>query len=280
VSRPYSPIEHLALTVFLDADLRDHWFAMLAYSTYIDDSASQGIIGTGVAAGYVAKIDQWVKFKEEWNSILDDPYFGLPPDTVFHMKEFAPSTGQFACLKGKTKERDELMKRLSSIIRARVRIGVSCSVESGDYAEVDKQFMLTECFGNAFAFCGRYSVGRVCQWALKNDIPTNHIEYVVEQGTRGFHELSQTMVRDGFPAPIPKPKGRGCAPLQAADLWAWEMNKACREAFAGALKELRKSLDSLSDLAHEGGGLYESRERLIEFCVQNNVPPRTKFSDV
>jgi hypothetical protein len=186
------------------------------------------------------------------------------------MKDFAHSRGVFEQFRGNESKRKEFLKKLVASIKVRVRKSFSCVVAPDDYWEVNENYLLRENLGNPYAFCGRHCVARVRMWANSFNYPEDSIRYVFEQGTRGKGELMQVMKRDGFPAPIFKPKST--AALQAADFVAWEHTKA----FDSAQREFRRSLIALNRIPNDWG-IYP-RQRLVQLCRNSsfalrNPPP-------
>jgi hypothetical protein len=183
------------------------------------------------------------------------------------MKDFAHSRGEFAHLKGKEAERKSLLEKLVATIRVRVRMSFSCVVSPDDYAAVDKQYLLSEQFGNPYSFCGRHCVARVRTWGTDNGYPLDEFRYVFEQGAKGRGLLVEVMERDGFPRP--DFEGKEISPLQAADFVAWEHTKALDDA----QERFRKSLLALNKIPNNWD-IY-TRERLEYLCQEARFERRS-----
>jgi hypothetical protein len=101
---------------------------------YIDDSGSQGEGPVFVLAGYLAEPNQWRKFSEQWQIALD-----LPPRLkvvkIQHALRLEEGWGRFTAA-----QRDERLKRFSSIIHRHVRMGLVVSAGWGDLRKIRERF--------------------------------------------------------------------------------------------------------------------------------------------
>jgi hypothetical protein len=242
-------------------------------TAYFDDSGGRDT-NTVVIAGYVAPDLQWQRFTNEWNTIMNDPYFGLPEGTIFHMREFAHSLSAFRLFKDHKRDEDvafkrqKFIERLVSITKIRATMSFSCSFRLEDYRAVNKEYFLKETFGGPFAFAARTCVGRVRQWAHSKvpRIGTHEIGFVFEDGMQGKGDLITSMARDGFPSPTFRPKDTLLPPLQAADLIAWEFHKAMKQAFENELVALRASFEALLKMPGDNG-VFTTAEDILTKCV-------------
>jgi hypothetical protein len=276
---PYCSIRHHAYSIFLEEDLERFWMAM--FTAYFDDSGGSET-GTVVMAGFVAPVLQWNKFKDEWNGVLDHPDYGLPAETIFHMKDFIGSRRAFSVFEGhvqdalKAKNRKSFMERLIAFTKIRATMSHSLSLRLQDYEQANESYQLKENFGSAWAFAGRACAGSVRQWAKQRGINLSEIEFVFEDGMKGKGELQDSMKRDGFLMPTFRPKSRQWPPLQAADLLAWEFHKVMKQAFANDLKHFRKSFESLMKLSGENG-VFQNADELISKCIIPLGVPQRKI---
>jgi len=250
---------------------------MAMYTAYYDDSGSPDQTLAFVVAGFLAKTQQWIHFEKNWKAILKD--FGMD---YFHMREYAHSVGQFRMWKNhKTdpKEKDDrelFLRRLLAEILVRANTGLGCAVIMEDYNAVNQEYMLEEFF-KPYALCGRTCVAKACLWANRWNIPESEVLHVFEDGTEDKGALIEMIKKDKGFTPIFMNK-RECAPLQAADLMAYEHLLANRDVFRKRIEsfdELRYPLKVIDKLRHEESdwGTY-LRKDLEALCVKSGLPRR------
>lgn len=241
------------------------------FTVYFDDSGGKDT-DTIVVAGFVAPVLQWEKFKHEWNGVLSDPDYGLPPGTIFHMSEFAHSKRAFEVFANHQKDeninfqRKRFIERLVAFTRIRATMSFSCSFRLNDYEEANKQYVLREAFGGPFSFAGRTCAGKVRQWAESKNINISNIEFIFEDGMQGKGNWQEVMERDGFLMPTFRPKSKEWPPLQAADLIAWEFHKHMKLAFDQDLSGFRGSFEALQQIPGDHG-VFSSLDDLLSKCI-------------
>ena len=95
---------------------------LMVYQAFIDDSGSEPQSPVIVLAGFVANHAEWAKFSDEWDAALKVP----PALGYFKMTEAANLAGEFSKDKGWTKaKRDERVVGLARIIRKHVKTQVA-----------------------------------------------------------------------------------------------------------------------------------------------------------
>ena len=107
------------------------WMVSL-YRAHIDDSG-RGQEPVFVLAGFIATIDQWVNFTDEWSEALRS----IRRLDYFKMKEAAAIEGQF---RGWSEpERNNLLLQMVDIIERNVIAGVCSVIRHDDYRTVFKR---------------------------------------------------------------------------------------------------------------------------------------------
>jgi hypothetical protein len=268
--REYLPLEHLALSIFLD-NAQDRC-PMAMFTAYFDDSGSpdQGVCLT--VAGYVSTVEKWIRFEKEWRAILYENDI-----EYFHMKEYAHSVGQFKKWKGKEGKRKIFLKRLVACVKKTAHKSFSSAALLKEYNEMDALYPLHEAAGYPFAMCGRSCAAKINRWRQRNNI-AEPIELIFESGTKHAADLFRVLKRDGLPLPIFKDKKEFGA-LQAADFVAWEHTKALTGLHLGTikgLKDIRKSLAALNSIPNDWG--VQTRNDLEVSCQMIGLPLRSTLS--
>jgi hypothetical protein len=244
------------------------------FTAYFDAAGNTGT-GVTIVSGWLASVDQWKRFDEDWRQLLkryDVPYF--------HMKEFAHSKKVFSSWERDEERRTSFLCAAVDIIAAYVYSGFACVVTQDVFNRVNRTHKLSEWAGNAYSLAGRDCVAHVRKWIRLhgNGAP---VKYVFERGDSGKGHLMRVMERDKYSMPIfassrDTPDGElGMLPLQAADFAAYEM----RKAFLGLggyapLSQYRKSIKALASIP-AWWGQYKERD-LVDLCNAAHVPLRVK----
>jgi hypothetical protein len=248
------------------------------FTIYYDDSGSPNDTLAVVVAGLLASDEQWLEFARNWNKTLRQ--FGI---SLFHMKEFAHSRGEFSkwrehkAIESQRLERERFLGQLLGHIVLRVQHSFGQAVIMDDYREVSKRFPLVEGDITPYALCGRTCLARASAWAEKYGIPERNIQHVFEDGSLGKGSFIDRALKDKAISPVFKKKNES-VPLQAADLLAYEYLLGCRDIFrrgVDALEQLRFPLRRLEVIPHEplDWGTYD-RDDLEKFCTAVGVPQK------
>lgn len=248
---------------------------MTKFTAYFDDSGSPDSTSAVVVAGFLTSDEQWIHFQRNWNDTLNR--FGIP---LFHMKEFAHSVGEFSKFKNNREDREFFLRQLLSHIALRVRHSCGHAVLMSDFRKVNESYAFEAWDFTPYSLCGRTCLASVSNWAAEQSIPEDQISYVFEDGSKGKGTLIHRILRDKGITPIFKKKHES-VPLQAADLFAYEM-------LAGSRAIFEKSVDSFDDLRYPirqlrslirrpmDWGTYEQAD-LEKFCVNAGVPRRNSM---
>ena len=182
-----------------------------------------------IVAGFVSSVNDWLDFDREWKDRLSRD--GLE---YFHAQPFAQSSGPFKNgWEGNTRRRHSLMRDLVGIIISHAHRKEACVVPNRTHSanmspEIRKAFRL-----EAYPLAGRTVAKKVMDYAIS--FRSRYVpEFVFEDGDLDKGMLMERFEKDGYPKPIFKPKKDtvnkqtglitpGYTPLQAADLWAYEL---------------------------------------------------------
>lgn len=220
---------------------------LLALQFYIDDSGKNDP-PVFVLAGFVASVDAWLAFHEDWKAALDRS----PRLEFFKMSDANQCNGIF---RGFSKaERDNKVLELASIIRNHVEFGVSIAIPHAAYDNVFKgrimrdydtpyavaQNLMMNRIHNALAEAGNYEEVDV---VFDRQLGQEHII------TSGFTHGQSAMppeIQARFPtAPIFADDKR-TLPIQAADMLAWHIRRSWKEG-RDRLKQLSAAGPILAD---------------------------------
>jgi hypothetical protein len=251
------------------------------YTVYYDDSGSPNDTPVVVVAGLLASDEQWVEFERNWNETLQR--FGI---SLFHMKEFAHSRGEFSkwkehqAIESQRLERERFLRQLLAHIVLRVQHSFAHAVIMDDYRAVNEIYPLAEGDLTPYALCGRTCLARASVWADKYGIPEQNIQHIFEDGSLGKGSFIDRATKDKGITPTFKKKPES-VPLQAADLFAYEYFLGCRDIFQkgiDTLERLRFPIRRLEPIPHEqmDWGTY-SRDDLERFCANIGAPQRRSW---
>jgi len=248
------------------------------FTSYLDDSGHEDSPSTKgiVAAGFVASVDQWLRFESEWHKALKQ--FKLP--ACFHTTDFIAGQGEFSAWKNKKAEKQTILRHLVGIIRLRVRYSVSLIVMLDDYCRVNQTYMLQEHHGYPFSLCARSCAKVLNEWKAKY-APRATLDLVFEDGVKHKGDVVEVFSRDQLPIPSFKAKC-SIAGLQAADLLAWHAHYMVNKIEKGAYADRTDYWKSFSELLKIPGsaehGMYWEKD-LIELCGVSKVRRRGELPD-
>jgi uncharacterized protein DUF3800 len=240
----YSPVLGMAHAAYPGGIDGKHLFM---FTAYLDDSGThKGSINVTVG-GFVASVEQWKAFEDDWSWLLEEYDLAVDPG-YFHMTDYNARQGPYVGW-GDDK-RIEFMRSLTSIIRKRVSAGIAASLPAHNYAKV--KAALPEAF-SAYTTCAHICWKHLGQWAEENGYESA-IACEFEEGTQGGGEILASH-RDLL---LNHPKtseqyhlgGIGfhtkkrMLPLQAADFFAYETYRRMNETFMD-IKCWRKSIEAI-----------------------------------
>lgn len=247
----YSVLDHICWGLLLNRDSPLTVVAALTeFSGYFDDGGHPDDQPAVIVAGFVGTKEQWLIFEREWMEILSP--LGIEQ---FHMTDFE------TCRVWSRRKKDEILSKLVSVIRERIRRPISATVLMQDYKELNDSYTLEQSIGTPFAIAGRTVAASLNTWKAKYANPSDPLIVFYERGTKHYSDFEEAMKRDRLPLPIPA--GKEVVPLQAADLLAWELLYSVKK------RKIRESLRKLL-WTDEGMGIIR-KPHLEEMCKHPTV---------
>lgn len=214
----YSALLHLA---YATVPIRNWGKCLMAmFTAYLDDSGHEDSPKSTciVAAGFLASVEQWLLFEDEWKTALRRN--GLP--SCFHTMDFVAGRGDYSHLKGKNREKQQILANLIGTIAIRVRRSVSQLVMLDDYAHVNNIYMVQETIGYPFTLAARTCAKSFSFWKDRY-APDAEIKIVIEDGLKHKGDMVDVFDKDRLGIPSFAAKGSFGA-LQAVDILAWHVH--------------------------------------------------------
>lgn len=261
----FSRFAHLSAGLFLEAA---HLVAIIVpspLSLYCDASGKEEDELLAVA-GFVGRVDEWLKFETEWKAVLDE--FKVP---YFHMREFAHSVGPFEHWKGREARRIAFIDALIAALAPHASYWMGACILRSDYMRANADWKLSEGLA-PYTICAKFCVDQTNDW---RDIhwPTIPVEYFFECGDPHKGQLMERVRAATGVDPIFR--NRDTVPLQAADFAAWEILKAYRRLVVetdSLYESCRKSFRRLFAIPGKWGQFEE--HGLRELCRVSGIAPR------
>jgi hypothetical protein len=229
---------------------------------YFDDAGGEDH-GYTVVAGWVASVQQWEDFTEDWQELLLE--YGLD---CFTMKDCAQWRGPFKCWC--EDQRRSFLRRSCQIIKTHVQYGYASIVQHAEYRKVNESYTLKEYTKNEYALAGVTCVRNVWEWGKKHH-PGIPMEVVFHRGTKGYGGLIELMEEEFRYTPIfrsacEQEGPRPVIPLQVADFLAYEVRKIRRDDPDETLpiEKYRMSVRMLISVPNEWA--QYSEDDLIHLC--------------
>lgn len=213
---------------------------VMALAAYFDASGHEADQKYLAVAGFVSSVEEWAELDRLWSDRLRDD--GL---TVFHAADFENDYKEFKDWRGDEARKKRLREDLLAILKPRVfrKFGHMVINDAMQQMSDDtkKAFRI-----NAYSLAGR-SCAASLRLYLERDNWKTSPEIVFEHGDIGMGMLRDQLLRDGFAAPLFKPKKDrllknglielGVVPLQTADWLAYEMFQTMKLREAGDFTE-------------------------------------------
>jgi hypothetical protein len=196
---------------------------MAVLKAYVDDSGDEGPGDAALSmAGYVATVEAWARFEQAWIRVLDD--FEA---SYLHMKELKERYGAFeAWPESKEKDADFLAK-LTAVIGNAGLGAFGAVVVLDDLNKFNDEHDLS--------FDAKALAIYASMMELRKVQPKECVEVILDRMNQGHAAIAKAEeyapseeLKDISFLPLPKKGAYGAkdmAPLQAADLLAWEIRK-------------------------------------------------------
>ncbi|MGH9711893.1 MAG: DUF3800 domain-containing protein [Candidatus Acidiferrales bacterium] len=228
-----------------------------AYQAFFDESGTHQDSPLICVAGYLFSRDGAAHFADCWEAEVRPL---LPSDAdVFHAGDCFHRAGGFAGLASGESER--IFDAMIRITKRTMAEGFIVAVPRGAYeAEVKRQPKVSLFIGSAYSLCAMRCVENAAGW-LNSQGLVGDVEYIFEAGYEYAGEASNFFSAIGRSKELKsryrlaryafKPK-RNAPPLQAADLLAWEWQRAYGTAMVPANqgRAWRGTLQSLRERSH------------------------------
>lgn len=205
-----------------------------------------------VMAGFVSRVPKWERFESEWRKLLPD---GIP---TFHMTDFASSRKGWESWKNQPEARVKLFAALVDCIKRNTNKGFGISLQTSDYAAIDRKYALTEGTGGPYPLVGMACLAELKKWAARHDIDHAKILCILEDGDEGIGTLIGRAWSDGFNA-IQQGK-KNIRAFDSCDLAAWKTKSLVDD---GLIKQLQHT-DPIA-----GGQLIRSFDQLAKILQLN-----------
>lgn len=199
-------------------------------TAYFDDSGTHAGSPVVLMGGLMGVERQWTDFESAWDAHLKAPLGGeRPPLKRFHMYDCEHGEGEFG--HWKKAERDRFIYELREVIFASGLFGYACAIDRKEWDGLIRA-TVREMTGDAEQYCVISCILRTLEHA-KRLAPGEPVAFVFDN--RPHREESNKKIFDLYNGyhkiggPIPEPariafeSSADTLPLQAADLFAWEV---------------------------------------------------------
>jgi hypothetical protein len=256
---PYSPIQHIARSIWLGRDL-SRCLVFTYYTAFYDTSGSEGDHrGMIVTVGLVSSVPRWESFDDQWRRALD--FCHIPE---LHIREGRMPEDKL----------DYLAKRIEWNIDMVFVVGADLE----GFRKVDTRYSLKELMGGPYAHSADICRDLARVWLEESRPLGLRTEHFFAKGDSGQEELQKLTEEDGFPIKfIPKEDGvtgEVLPAFQAADFMAWEYRRGVHDSAAGGavrntVMNLHKTIPAITRFYDEAAFEW--------LCEQfpEGYPPRT-----
>ena len=245
VGEGYSPLRHLASIIWPPwIDRANGIFAMLAFALDAGGDENTDFL---TVAGFASSTVHWDDFTIKWKSRLDRD--GIEFFRAVDANSFRGPFQHWFNRTDRIQLREKLFADLMELIQSHAYWKVAATIVNRDFrisnSEMRQRFV-ESAYSLAARTCEKY--GR--HWLLKDwkSCPNTEAAFILEAGDRGQSKLQERLRKDyGQIPPNFRPKKDtlrddgvmeyGFIPLQAADWFAWEMNRATRDSYAQKLED-------------------------------------------
>lgn len=238
---------------------------------YCDASHDPKWSGSFVVGGWIATVEHWLYFDQEWDTVLNRPPFYLK---YFRHSEFMACRKQFDGWRAREQDRRDLVGQLMAVMKARLSYGcaaISDEVVAKPYA--DKHTVIAHGY-RPYVLSGLAVAKQMLKWRDLNH-PDRRIHVVFESGTVDQKELRRLCdeflgFEPTFTPKVQKTPGlsdRYIRPFEAADLLAGEWRKSKKNQAEGRpVRWIARTLES--ELRVETATLSPDTELLDEIVTE------------
>lgn len=243
----------------------------MPFTTYVDESGNKHDKTVLCLGGLLSSVSQWSEMEREWNETLLDspmPRYEDGRPQPFHMTDFEANAGVFDKKHGWTEEgKTTLFDRLLGIMVRRVKMRVYTMLSLGDYraqiSHADPELK------RAYTFAALGVASRIGHWA-RSAANAENVPYVfekakgVDQGRamRAIDDLRRGDAGNVFQIGETISADKVLPPLQAADIWSWEVRRYFHNQFSGGSPyPLRRSLARVCEVP-DGKGFILTGDNL------------------
>jgi hypothetical protein len=240
-------------------------------TAYLDDSGTHDDSEVVLWAGLCANHFQWALLAELWQQQLKAPCPGKEPIAKFHMTECYSRRGEFSGWN--RTETDFLANEFTDIILRAGIYGYAFATPHKDWDELitgDVRVI----FGDAEGFCVRNCYVQITKWAREKAYYDRKLTFVFDSRPHReaessmlflFHkQFSEENERGPELETLTFASSKELLPLQAADLFAWEVYQHAKDTMANRTEPGRPVRSALRKLA-------KSRRVVSHFADRNSI---------
>jgi len=219
--------------------------AIFAMLTFAFDAGGDDATDYLTVAGFASSTEDWDEFSKKWKARLDQDGIGF-----FRAVDAASFRGPFEHwreLPNRESLRRALFTDLMELIKSHTYHKLACTVVNKDFRETNSE-LRAQFAPRAYSLAARTCEKYARKWLVEEwkNCPEMTVGIVFEAGDQGAGKLREQLFADeGHIPPTFKPKKDvrrddgtieyGFIPLQPADWFAWETNRAVRD-FYGTLE--------------------------------------------
>jgi hypothetical protein len=215
----------------LEITLPKGGYAVSMVEVYFDESGSHERSPVLCVAGYIFESDRAKTFSQEWDEVLST--HGLP---FFRMSDCAHGNGPFN--EKSLQTRIDIATCMIEIIKRHASAGIASVIKMEQY---DRLMPYHQNLGGSYTFCIVVCLAGVLKWIQDNGFEGD-ISYFFEAGHKSQSEANRIMElmfdksdarREYCYASHTFVRKEKAAPVQAADLLAWQCFTESKKAIQG-----------------------------------------------
>jgi hypothetical protein len=210
-------------------------------TAFSDDSGSDGTTPFFVLAGYVAEVERWNAFSEDWGMMLERQ----PRIEYFKMREAESRRGQFGGWSIEQAVAKQI--QLAECIKRHARFGIGSFVSHRAYNAIMRDRLPPTC-DSPYWLCFMEIVQGLINVSVDSEVQKVNFVFDTQgegyerRGKMSFGGLREIFQEMGIPhkdiiGSISYDDDRNVLPLQAADMLAWHMRRHTDKALSGINEE-------------------------------------------